>query len=147
MKIRVLGSCAGGGLPQWNCGGEFSTRARSGDPDVPPQTQPSIAVSADGERWSMRQIPDVNGAVVAMDPHTGRVLAMQGGFSYDASVFNRATQAKRQPGSSFKPFVYAAALEHGYHPNTVVLDAPVTLDVAASGYSSAMGGAGDGRRH
>ena len=53
MKIRVLGSSAGGGLPQWNCGGEPSVRARTGDPDVPPQTQPSIAVSADGERWSL----------------------------------------------------------------------------------------------
>ena len=77
--------------------------------------------------WSMRQIPNVNGALVAMDPHTGRVLAMQGGFSYQSSVFNRATQAKRQPGSSFKPFVYAAALESGYRPNTIVLDAPVVL--------------------
>ncbi len=77
--------------------------------------------------WSMRQIPDVNGALVAMDAHTGRILAMQGGFSYQASVFNRATQAKRQPGSAFKPFVYAAALENGYQPNSIVLDAPVTM--------------------
>ncbi|MCI4662979.1 MAG: transglycosylase domain-containing protein [Neomegalonema sp.] len=68
------------------------------------------------KRWSMRQIPQINGAVVAMDPNTGRVLAMQGGFSYQSSVFNRATQAKRQPGSSFKPFVYAAALEHKTFP-------------------------------
>lgn len=77
-------------------------------------------------KWSMRQIPNVNGALVAMDPHTGRVLAMQGGFSYQSSVFNRATQAQRQPGSSFKPFVYAAALENGYRPNTIILDAPFT---------------------
>lgn len=66
--------------------------------------------------WSMREIPEVNGAIVAMDPHTGRVLAMQGGFSFDASEFNRATQASRQPGSSFKPFVYAAALEYIEYP-------------------------------
>lgn len=83
----------------------------------------------DGEtQWSMREIPDVNGALVAMDPRTGRVLALQGGFSHKASEFNRATQAKRQPGSAFKPFVYAAALEHGYDPNSVVLDSPITLE-------------------
>ncbi|MEM9725460.1 MAG: PBP1A family penicillin-binding protein [Pseudomonadota bacterium] len=84
--------------------------------------------SADGGAWSMRQIPDVNGALVALDPRTGRVLALQGGFSHDASKFNRATQARRQPGSAFKPFVYAAALEHGYKPNSLVLDAPITLE-------------------
>jgi penicillin-binding protein 1A len=84
--------------------------------------------SENGEaRWSMRQLPQSNGALVAIDPRTGRVLAMQGGFSYDASTFNRATQAQRQPGSSIKPFVYAAALENGYQPNSIVLDAPVTL--------------------
>ena len=66
--------------------------------------------------------------MVAMDPHTGRVLAMVGGFSYDQSQFNRATQAMRQPGSSFKPFVYAAALDNGYTPSTVVLDAPIEID-------------------
>ncbi|MEM6578988.1 MAG: transglycosylase domain-containing protein, partial [Pseudomonadota bacterium] len=65
------------------------------------------------QRWSLRQVPEVQGAFVAMDVNTGRVLAMQGGFSYQHSVFNRATQAKRQPGSSFKPFVYAAALDSG----------------------------------
>ena len=83
---------------------------------------------SDSDVWSMRQIPDMNGALVALDPRTGRVLALQGGFSHDASKFNRATQAKRQPGSAFKPFVYAAALEHGYKPNSVVLDAPITLE-------------------
>lgn len=80
------------------------------------------------ESWSLRQISKLQGAVIAMDPYTGRVLAMQGGFSYQSSVFNRATQAMRQPGSSFKPFVYAAALEQGYTPATVVLDAPVVID-------------------
>ncbi len=79
-------------------------------------------------RWSLSQIPEIQGAFMAMDPITGRVLAMQGGFAYETSVFNRATQANRQPGSSFKPFVYAAALQEGYTPNTIVLDAPVVVD-------------------
>ena len=61
-------------------------------------------------------MPEVNGAIVALDPHTGRVLAMVGGFSFGASEFNRATQASRQPGSAFKPFVYAAALDSGFTP-------------------------------
>ncbi|MBL4628276.1 MAG: PBP1A family penicillin-binding protein [Roseicyclus sp.] len=78
-------------------------------------------------RWTLRQIPEVQGAFMAMDVHTGRVLAMQGGFSYQYSSFNRATQATRQPGSSFKPFVYAAALDSGYGPNTIVIDAPIEI--------------------
>ncbi len=78
--------------------------------------------------WSLRQIPEIQGAFVAMDVHTGRVLAMQGGFSYQSSVFNRATQAMRQPGSNFKPFVYAAALDSGYSPATIVVDAPIEID-------------------
>ncbi len=73
-------------------------------------------------------MPEVSGAMVVMDPETGRVLAMAGGFSYDQSQFNRATQALRQPGSSFKPFVYAAALDNGYTPSTVVMDAPIEID-------------------
>jgi len=79
-------------------------------------------------RWSLRQVPEAQGGFVAMDVQTGRVLAMQGGFSYQHSVFNRATQAKRQPGSSFKPFVYAAALDSGYTPATIVVDAPIEID-------------------
>ncbi|WP_109563150.1 penicillin-binding protein 1A [Jannaschia seohaensis] len=79
-------------------------------------------------RWSLRQVPEVQGGFMAMDVNTGRVLAMQGGFSYQHSVFNRATQATRQPGSSFKPFVYAAALDSGYLPNTIVVDAPIEID-------------------
>ncbi len=79
-------------------------------------------------RWSLRQVPEVQGGFVAMDVNTGRVLAMQGGFSYQDSVFNRATQATRQPGSSFKPFVYAAALDSGYSPATIVIDAPIEVD-------------------
>ena len=79
-------------------------------------------------RWTLRQVPKVQGGFMAMDVDTGRVLAMQGGFSYQASVFNRATQAQRQPGSSFKPFVYAAALDSGYTPATIVVDAPIEIN-------------------
>ncbi len=79
-------------------------------------------------RWTLRQVPQVQGGFMAMDVNTGRVIAMQGGFSYQNSVFNRATQAKRQPGSSFKPFVYAAALDSGYSPATIVVDAPIEVD-------------------
>jgi len=75
-------------------------------------------------KYVLRQIPLVNGAIMVMDPHNGRVLAQQGGFSFGASQFNRATQAQRQPGSSFKPFVYAAALEQGFSPNSLVNDGP-----------------------
>ena len=88
-------------------------------------------MSKDGEtfvRWSLRQVPEAQGGFVAMDVNTGRVLAMQGGFSYQNSVFNRATQAMRQPGSSFKPFVYAAALDSGYSPATIIIDAPIQID-------------------
>jgi len=79
-------------------------------------------------RWSLRQVPEVQGAFMAMDVNTGRVIAMQGGFSYQDSVFNRTTQATRQPGSSFKPFVYAAALDSGFTPATIVIDAPIEID-------------------
>ncbi len=78
-------------------------------------------------RWTLRQVPEVQGAFMAMDVNNGRVLAMQGGFSYQHSVFNRATQATRQPGSSFKPFVYAAALDSGFSPATIVIDAPIEV--------------------
>ncbi|WP_041795624.1 penicillin-binding protein 1A [Pararhodospirillum photometricum] len=78
--------------------------------------------------FALRQMPEVEGALVAMDPHTGRVLAMVGGFSRGRSEFNRATQAKRQPGSAFKPFVYLSALDHGYTPATIILDAPFVYD-------------------
>ncbi|KAB2870369.1 MAG: penicillin-binding protein 1A, partial [Bauldia sp.] len=78
--------------------------------------------------YALRQVPEIEGALVAMDPHTGRVLAMVGGFSFAESEFNRATQAYRQPGSSFKPFVYSAALDNGYTPSSVVMDAPIEID-------------------
>ncbi|WP_375606851.1 MULTISPECIES: penicillin-binding protein 1A [unclassified Bartonella] len=77
--------------------------------------------------YRLQQIPKVEGAIVAMEPHTGRVLAMVGGFSFAESEFNRATQAYRQPGSAFKPFVYAAALDNGYTPASVVLDGPIEV--------------------
>ena len=79
-------------------------------------------------RWSLRQVPKLEGGFMAMDVHTGRVIAMQGGFSYQSSAFNRATQAVRQPGSGFKPFVYAAALDSGFTPATIVIDAPITVN-------------------
>ncbi len=84
-------------------------------------------------QYRLRQLPEVSGAMVAMDPWTGRVLAMVGGFSFDQSQFNRATQAYRQPGSSFKPLVYSSALDNGYTPSTVVVDAPIEIDQGQGG--------------
>lgn len=78
--------------------------------------------------YTLEQVPDVQGGFVAMDPHTGRILAMVGGFNFEQSQFNRVTQAKRQSGSSFKPFVYAAAMEQGYTPSSIILDAPLAID-------------------
>jgi penicillin-binding protein 1A len=91
----------------------------------------------DGNRlegqYRLRQLPEVSGAMAVMDPWTGRVLAMVGGFSFDQSQFNRATQAYRQPGSSFKPIVYSSALDNGYTPSTVVVDAPIEIDQGQGG--------------
>ena len=81
------------------------------------------------ESWTIQQVPKVNGAMMALDPHTGRIYAMVGGTSFDGSEFNRATQATRQPGSSFKPFVALAAMESGYAPNSRLLDAPVVMEI------------------
>ncbi len=78
--------------------------------------------------FSLKQVPKANGGIVVLNPYTGRVLAMSGGFSFKLSEFNRATQALRQPGSAFKPFVYALALENKFTPSTLILDAPVVLD-------------------
>ena len=80
------------------------------------------------DKWKLKQLPKINGSIVVMDPYTGRVLAMVGGFSFKLSEFNRATQANRQPGSAFKPFVYAAALENGFSPSSLVLDAPFVME-------------------
>ena len=87
-----------------------------------------VSQKSDDEIYELKQIPEVNGAMVALDPHTGRVLAMTGGYSFSASEFNRATQASRQPGSAFKPFVYAAALDSGFTPASLVLDAPFVME-------------------
>ena len=95
---------------------------------VEPGSGQEGASSQDAPLYALRQIPAVSGAILAMDPHNGRILAMVGGFSYDESEFNRATQAMRQPGSAFKPFVYMAALDHGFTPSTLVEDAPFTYD-------------------
>ena len=78
--------------------------------------------------YSLKQLPRANGGIVVMDPYSGRVLALSGGFSFKQSEFNRASQAKRQPGSAFKPFIYALALENNFSPTTLVLDAPIVLD-------------------
>jgi len=80
------------------------------------------------KKFSLKQLPKINGGIVVMDPYTGRVLALSGGFSFKKSEFNRASQANRQPGSAFKPFVYALALENNYTPTSLVLDAPLVLD-------------------
>ncbi|MFU8898048.1 MAG: penicillin-binding protein 1A [Roseinatronobacter sp.] len=89
-----------------------------------------VTSDSDGShiRWSLRQIPQVQGGFMAMDVNTGRVISMQGGFSYEHSVFNRATQAQRQPGSAYKPFVYAAALDSGFTPATIIVDAPIEVN-------------------
>jgi len=111
------------------------TRGR-GPPSVAQVLQPGDVIYADPlykdgrfveGQYRLRQVPEVSGAMVAMDPWTGRVLAMVGGFSFDQSQFNRATQAYRQPGSSFKPIVYAAALDNGYTPSTVMDNSPVEV--------------------
>ena len=89
-----------------------------------------VAPAGDGSPgiYSLSQVPDVDGAIVALDPHTGRILALVGGYSFEGSEFNRATQARRQPGSAFKPFVYGAALENGFTPSSLVLDGPFVID-------------------
>jgi penicillin-binding protein 1A len=92
-----------------------------------------VEPTKDEGQYRLRQVPEISGAMVVMDPHTGRVLAMVGGFSYDQSQFNRATQALRQPGSSFKPIVYATAIDNGYTPSTIVLDAPIEVDMGQGG--------------
>jgi len=88
-------------------------------------------LSDEGTKFALRQVPKINGAIIAMDPHTGRVLAMVGGYSHRLSEFNRAMQARRQIGSAFKPFVYSAALELGYTPVSLILDAPFIADGGA----------------
>jgi len=86
---------------------------------------------AKDKEYELAQVPEVNGALVVLDPHTGKVLALSGGYAYGGTEFNRATQARRQPGSSFKPFVYLAGLENGLTPSTIILDAPVEMSQGA----------------
>jgi penicillin-binding protein 1A len=119
--------------------GNFGPYPRSAADVVKPgdvlMVEPINVSSAKGEAakaktpgaFTLCQVPEISGALVAMDPHTGRVLAISGGFSFEASQFDRATQAKRQPGSSIKPFVYLTALDHGFTPSTLVLDGPISL--------------------
>ncbi|MDX2263720.1 MAG: penicillin-binding protein 1A [Hyphomicrobiales bacterium] len=96
--------------------------------DDPKKAAAAPVVDEYAKPWRLVQIPEIEGAIVAMDPHTGRVLALVGGFSYAESQFDRAVQARRQPGSTFKPFVYAAALDNGYTPSSIVMDAPLVVD-------------------
>jgi len=98
---------------------------------VEPATSKDKKKPYEPNAYGLRQIPEINGALVALDPHTGRILAMSGGFSFEQSQFNRATQAWRQPGSAFKPFVYLAGLDSGFTPATIILDAPFVIDQGA----------------
>ncbi|TMV03457.1 penicillin-binding protein 1A [Brucella haematophila] len=107
-------------------------RSSAKSPEGVLNTGDIIYVAKEGNGYRLQQPPKLEGALVAMDPHTGRVLSMVGGFSYAESEFNRATQAYRQPGSSFKPFVYSAALDNGYTPASVVLDGPLEVNQGGS---------------
>ncbi|PTX55744.1 penicillin-binding protein 1A [Litoreibacter ponti] len=134
-RVGIEGQEATGTIPGSDVGwarprredGSLGSRAKDVDNLLDVGDVVHVRAGDDGT-WSLRQIPEVQGGFMAMDVNTGRVLAMQGGFSYQHSVFNRATQATRQPGSSFKPFVYAAALDSGFAPNTIVVDAPIEIN-------------------
>ena len=118
---------------------KWARQARADDSKAPAVTASSdvlsvgdvvhVAPSRDPNSWHLVQVPEIEGALVALDPHTGRVHALVGGFSYGRSVFNRAVQAKRQPGSSFKPFVFAAALDNGYTPASQVVDEEIEIQI------------------
>ncbi|WP_298847670.1 penicillin-binding protein 1A [uncultured Ruegeria sp.] len=123
LTVGIENGPAGGVIPRSDIKwmqGDFAANFKRGDV--------ILVVAGEEGQWSARQVPEVQGGFVAMDVNSGRVLAMQGGFSYQDTVFNRATQAQRQPGSSFKPFVYAAALDSGYSPATIVVDAPIEVN-------------------
>ena len=108
--------------------GDIVYVSREPPPNVLTQTINDVIEMTDDGPWHLRQNPDVQGALVALDPHTGRILAMAGGYAYEQNQFNRAVQALRQPGSAFKPIVYAAALDAGWTPAQTVLDAPFVID-------------------
>jgi penicillin-binding protein 1A len=149
VVLEIGGSGARIGLrPEVAISGEVDAARRTGV--IPPDGLRWTGQSVDGAldvgdvvyvearddgSYRLRQVPEVSGAIVAMDPHTGRVKAMVGGFSYDQSEFNRATQALRQPGSAFKPFVYATALDNGYTPSSIVLDEPITIQAGGEAWS------------
>jgi penicillin-binding protein 1A len=97
------------------------------EPKIAEDGTPSATPEELKGQWSLQQVPEIGGALVAMDPHTGRVLAIAGGFSFAQSQFDRATQARRQPGSSFKPLIYTVALDNGYTPSSIVVDGPICL--------------------
>ena len=118
-RERLTGSLGPDGI-RWTRSGSVGAILRPGDVVY-------VEATGAGGQYRLRQIPEVSGAIVAQDPFTGRVLAMVGGFSFDQSSFNRATQAMRQPGSSFKPLVYATALDNGYTPSSVVMDEPIEI--------------------
>jgi penicillin-binding protein 1A len=124
-KDRAIGILPLEGLRWARSGGKAVTKVGQ---VINPGDVIYVAPAKNEGQFRLHQVPEVSGAMVVEDPWTGRVLAMVGGFSYDQSQFNRATQALRQPGSSFKPIVYAAALDNGYTPSTVVLDAPLEID-------------------
>ena len=124
-KERTVGILPVDGLKWARTGGKVPTKVSQ---VVNPGDVVYVEPAKTEGQFSLQQVPEISGAMVVEDPQTGRVLAMVGGFSFDQSQFNRATQALRQPGSSFKPFVYAAALDNGYTPSTVVLDAPLEID-------------------
>jgi penicillin-binding protein 1A len=117
-----------------NSKGRMGARAKSASGVLSPGDVVYVAPGTDKEgalvtgQWNLMQIPKVGGGLVAMDPHTGRILALSGGFSFANSEFDRAVQARRQPGSAFKPIVYATALDNGYTPASIVLDAPVAIN-------------------
>lgn len=102
-----------------------SNRLRPGDVIFVEADENADDKKTDKDAYHLRQVPKVQGGLVAIDPHTGRVLAMQGGWKFDGSEFNRVTQAKRQPGSAFKPFIYLAALDKGYTPSSIIVDGPI----------------------
>nr|WP_253201336.1 transglycosylase domain-containing protein [Sphingomonas quercus] len=102
-------------MPKRGVGGRAFDFLKAGD---------IIAVKQEGDRWALRSVPKVQGGFIVENPHTGQILAMQGGFDSKGDSFNRATQAERQPGSSFKPFVYAAAFDNGLTPASIIVDGP-----------------------
>ncbi|MBM3502720.1 MAG: penicillin-binding protein 1A [Alphaproteobacteria bacterium] len=113
---------------RWLPGEKLGPKIRNAREVLTPGDVVLVETTADAGIFALRQVPEVQGALVALDPHTGRILAMVGGYSFDQSQFNRVTQAQRQPGSAFKPFVYIAALENGFTPSSRVLDAPFVID-------------------